>query len=440
MLCAVSVLLIGGLILSQSSTPSARVAVSPGAPPVAQPFSPTQESSSTSPAQPVASIAVPTAGGPAAGATATDREKMALAVHPGYKRFVTTYADFSVNIPDTWQSLAEEAKGRQIVLGSQGSKTNLELRISAAGQNLDKVVNSWVQTMKGQVVVPATKTAVGHYEARQAVVDVSEPSRRIYLAAVSTPNNTFLLALGGTAGDPDASIFFEAALASFRVPARCGATVCPELLQRDAIVGTPVPIPVATPTSEDPSALLSAAQAQLGNLKGARFTFDRTDGSTTSKGRGVILMPDRASYTLGEGTERVIVRNQMWSRSNSTAAWTTEVYVGPLNNPVARLQILQCATSPRVMPPSTATGETLPVLSFILPSNAATCASAADVQSLGGEGTVALRPNSEGIARLYYNLTYTGQQLRGGVNAPFQITVEFTDWNSGNLPTIDTPR
>jgi len=434
-------LLVGGLVLSQSSTPSARVASSPIAPTLTQPFSPTQQSSSTSPTQPVVPTAVPTTGGTAADATAIEREKMALAVRPGYKRFVTTYADFSVNIPDAWQSLAEEAKGRQIVLGSQGSKTNLQIGLSAAGQNLDEVVSSWVQTMKGQVVVPATKTAVGHYEARQVIVDVSEPySRRIYLAAVSTSNNTFLLALDGPAGDPDAPIIFEAVVSSFRVPARCGATVCPELLQRDAAVGTPVPMPAAAPTPESPSALLSAALAQLGNLKGARFTFERTDGSTTSKGRGVLLMPDRASYTIGDGTERVIVRNQIWSRPNSTAAWTIEMSVGPLNNPIAWLQILQCVTSPRVMPPSTATGETLTVLSFLLASNAATCASAGSVQSLSGEGTVYLRPQGAGIARLYYNLTYTGQQLRGGVNAPMQITVEFSDWNSGNLPAIEAPR
>ncbi len=202
-----------------------------------------------------AATATPTTAPVTAGSTpstaAVDGEKMALAVHPGYKRFTTSYADFSINIPDSWQSLAEEAKGRQIVLGSQGSKTNLEIGISAAGQDLDQVLYNWIQTMKSQVAVPASKTAVGHYAARQVVVDVAETGRRYYLAAVGAPNNTFVLALGGPANDPEVSIHFAAAIASFRVPARCGAAVCPELLQRDAVVGTPAPppMPAAAPAT-----------------------------------------------------------------------------------------------------------------------------------------------------------------------------------------------
>ena len=101
--------------------------------------------------------APPTSGGPTPNARAVDGEKTDLMVHPGYKRFTTNYADFSVNIPESWQSLAEEAKGRQIVLGSMGSKTNLEIDISAAGENLDQVINNWVQSMKGQVVIPASQ-------------------------------------------------------------------------------------------------------------------------------------------------------------------------------------------------------------------------------------------------------------------------------------------
>jgi hypothetical protein len=197
----------------------------------------------------------------------------------------------------------------------------------------------------------------------------------------------------------------------------------------------PTPAPV-----QDANTLLTTGQAQVANLKGTRFTFERTDGSTTSKGSGWLQMPDRAAYTIGEGTERVIVSNQMWSRPDSTAAWTTEMSVGPLNNPIAWLQILPCVTSPRVMPASTASGETLSTLSFLLASNAATCVSAGSVQALSGEGTVVLRPQNDGIARLYYNLTFTGQQLRGGVNAPLQITVEFSEWNNGSLPVIQAPR
>jgi hypothetical protein len=147
--------------------------------------------------------------------------------------------------------------------------------------------------MKGQVAVPATKTAVGHYEARQVVVDVSETDRRFYLAAVSAPNSTFLLALGGPAGDPDVSVFFAAAVASFRVPARCGAAVCPELLQRDAVVGTPAPAPVvaaATPSrTPEPMAASSLIPSicwflpdDLKSLPGAPADFQQLEGAAES--------------------------------------------------------------------------------------------------------------------------------------------------------------
>ena len=208
---------------------------------------------------------------------------------------------------------------------------------------------------------------------------------------------------------------------------------------KSSATGPTQPAPTSAPV-QDATTLLTTSQTQVANLKGTRFAFERTDGPTTSKGSGWLQMPDRASYTIGEGTERVIVRNQMWSRPDNTAAWTTEMYVGPLNNPIAWLQILQCVTSPRVMPASSASGETSSTLSFRLTSNAATCASAGSVQALNGEGSVVLRPQNNGIARLYFNLTFTGQQSRGGVNAPLQITVEFSDWNGGSLPAIQAPR
>ena len=129
-----------------------------------------------------------------------------------------------------------------------GSKTNLQIGMSAAGQDLDEVINKWVQEMNGQVVIPATTTAVGHYAARQMVVDVSEPtSRRIYLAAVSTPNRTFTLAVDGPAAESLLDDIFGVVVSSFRAPARCGEAVCPELLQQDAVVGTPAPAPVVAP-------------------------------------------------------------------------------------------------------------------------------------------------------------------------------------------------
>ena len=197
------------------------------------------------------------AAAPAAGATTEGRapdaaaiaqEEAALAAPPGYIRYVHSGADFSVNIPDFWQSLAEDAKGRQIVLGSMGSKTNLQIGMSAAGQDLDEVINKWVQEMNGQVVIPASTTAVGHYAARQMVVDVSEPtSRRIYLAAVSTPDRTFTLAVDGPAAESLLDDIFGVVVSSFRAPARCGEVVCPELLQQDAAVGTPASAPAVAP-------------------------------------------------------------------------------------------------------------------------------------------------------------------------------------------------
>ncbi len=257
---------------------------------------------------------------PTPDAAAIAREKTALAVHPTYKRYVHSAADFSVNIPDFWQSLAEDAKGRQIVLGSMSSQTNLQVGMSAAGQNLDEVVNNWVQSMKGRVVVPATRTAVGHYAARQMVVDVSDPySRRIYLAAVSAPNFTFTLAVDGPAGDSDADIFFAVVLSSFRVPARCGDTVCPELLQRDAIVGTPVPapsfVPVAPAATATPSAPTPVPGAitvyftiQNGNpwgyvtdKQGTRYStgaYPTISGIHTEPGDRIVLQTNAPGFVL----------------------------------------------------------------------------------------------------------------------------------------------
>ena len=123
-------------------------------------------------------------------------------------------------------------------------------------------------------------------------MDVNDTGRRFYLAAVGAPNNTFLLALGGPADDPEPSVNFAAAIASFRVPARCGAAPCPELLQRDALVGTPAPAPVAaatpprTPAPTPASSLIPSicwfSPDDLKSLPGAPADFKELQGAAES--------------------------------------------------------------------------------------------------------------------------------------------------------------
>jgi hypothetical protein len=194
--------------------------------------------------------------------------------------------------------------------------------------------------------------------------------------------------------------------------------------------------------AKDPVALLAAAQAQVAGLKAARLAFQRTLSDKTSSGSGWLRMPDRISYTIGEGadqTEWVILGNRSWFRDSSNSQWTTGITVPLINNPHAWLQLLQCAAKPRALQPETVGGEARSVVAFNLTSKPTDCAAVTGVQSVSGGGALSLRQRDQKIARLRYDLVYTGQMLRGGVNAPLQITLDFSDWNSDTLPEIVAP-
>lgn len=178
-------------------------------------------------------------------------EKGATIVHPGYKKY-EHYDIFSVNVPNDWQNLAADAKGSAVTLGRQGDDGRMHtitVEMLASGQNLDRALSQWVQKMSGKIISPARSVVIGHYPAREAVIEIDEPyaARWVYFAIVGAPNFTFVVSVDAPERDLDAEIVYEAAVVSFRTPARCGTSVCPELLFPNSEY-EPVPFPLPTPT------------------------------------------------------------------------------------------------------------------------------------------------------------------------------------------------
>ena len=185
------------------------------------------------------------AAAPAAGATTegrartrrlSPRRRLLSAAPPGYIRYVHSGADFSVNIPDFWQSLAEDAKGRQIVLGSMGSKTNLQIGMLAAGQDPGRghqqVDTGDERTGSDSRIHDRRGTLCGAPDGRgcqRADQQADLPGR------VSTPDRTFTLAVDGPAARVLARRHPWGRCASFRVACALRRGRVSELLQQDAV-------------------------------------------------------------------------------------------------------------------------------------------------------------------------------------------------------------
>ena len=250
---------------------------------------------------------------------AVAREKTALIVHPGYKKYA--YQDiFSLNIPEDWQNLAADAKGNTVTLGTKGADgryRTLEIMMEPAGQAMDEVLAQQIQFLKGQVFSPARSTVIGHYPARAVLLVADDEYRKVlYLAVVGAPNYTFVILLSTPAGDDGPDIFFEAATVSFRTPATCGQTPCPELLALDAragVVGTPLP-PLPTPSATTMQPVAGAITVfftitpagspwgyvtdKQGNRHAPENGILTVSGISTSPGDRIVLQTDAARFSL----------------------------------------------------------------------------------------------------------------------------------------------
>jgi hypothetical protein len=213
-----------------------------------------------------------------------------------------------------------------------------------------------------------------------------------------------------------------------------------------APAGTQTQSAPATPTTavQDPNTLLATAKTQVASLKRARFTFQRTAYDTQSSGAGWLQMPDRAQYTLSEGSKTVewlVVRNQPWFRDHSGAEWVMGIQtVALVNNPAVWLHLLSCAQQPRLLLPETIGSDACYVVTFnVAPAKPGDCDPFTGLTALSGDGVLYLRQKDGGIQRLSYNLTFSHLMHGGSSNETMQVALDLSEWN-GNLPAIEEPR
>lgn len=135
------------------------------------------------PTAPVPPTRAPTVQAAGASQAAIQSEQMALAVHPGYRKFSDTLYDVSFNIPQEWEVLGAARIGAQIgpLNGQDRILLSLTLRDPT---DLDALVNQRVAGVSSDQVRWRVTSAIGHYPARELVINTGQQTHYIaYIAS-----------------------------------------------------------------------------------------------------------------------------------------------------------------------------------------------------------------------------------------------------------------